>query len=231
MHISLELGLLILESVLLIVTVILLVFSLKEGRGRDKLIMEVERATRVLSRHEYFIAVTDTMMDARSDLIGSITGRFPVGDDSKRTKEVALTIEKLSQSGVKIRYLLPKFHDRLHVGWLYLRAGAEVRFGSDPHLHDFRYVVADEKVTVIGIPEGTGAQEATKRGFRIPSRGLSALLRKGFQDSWEGAVPFVDQVRETLAHTGMSPEALAREFHIDLEELKRSVAAGAAPEE
>jgi hypothetical protein len=221
MHLSLELGLLILESVLLVATIILLLFSLKEGRGRDKLIMEMERATRVLSRHEYFISVTDTIMDAEIEVVGSITGRFPVGDDSKRTKEVANTIEKLTQSGVRVRYLLPKFHDRLHVGWLYRRAGAEIRFGSDPHLHDFRYVVADESVAVIGIPEGTGAQEATKRGYRIPSRGLSALLKTDFDGIWEGGTSFEDQVRETISHTGMTLEALAREFHIDPGDLKK----------
>jgi hypothetical protein len=219
MHISLELGLLILESVLLVATIALLVLSLKEGRGRDKLIMEVERATRVLSRHEYFITVTDTLMDAEVEVIGSITGRFPVGDDSKRTKEVAYTIEKLSQAGVKIRYLLPRFHDRLHVGWLYRRAGADVRFGSDPHLHDFRYIVADGKVAVLGIPEETGAQEATKRGFKIPSLGLSSLLKEDFEKSWESAVDFSDQVKETISHTGMTPEALAREFRIDIDDL------------
>jgi hypothetical protein len=219
MHISLELGLLILESVLLVATIVLLILSLKEGRGRDKLIMEVERATRVLSRHEYFITVTDTLMDAEVEVIGSITGRFPVGDDSKRTKEVAYTIEKLSQSGVRIRYLLPRFHDRLHVGWLYQRAGADIRFGSDPHLHDFRYIVADGKVAVIGIPEETGAQEATKRGFRIPSQGLSSLLKEDFEKSWKSATHFSDQVKETLSHTGMTPETLAREFKIDVKDL------------
>jgi hypothetical protein len=219
MHISLELGLLILESVLLVATIVLLVLSLKEGRGRDRLIMEVERATRVLSRHEYFITVTDTLMDAEVEVVGSITGRFPIGDDSKRTKEVAYTIEKLSQAGVRIRYLLPRFHDRLHVGWLYRRAGADVRFGSDPHLHDFRYVVADGKVAVIGIPEETGAQEATKRGFRVPSQGLSSLLKEDFERSWENATHFSDQVKETISHTGMTPEALAREFKIDIEDL------------
>jgi hypothetical protein len=221
MHFSLELSLLILESVLLVATIILLLFSLKEGRGRDKLIMQVERATRVLSRHEYFISVTDTMMDAETEVVGSITGRFPVGDDSKRTREVANTIEKLVQSGVKVRYLLPKFHDRLHVGWLYRRAGAEVRFGSDPHLHDFRYIVADDRMAMIGIPEGTGAQEATKRGYRIPSQGLSALLKRDFDENWKGATAFEEQVQETIAHTGMTLETLSREFQIDPADLKK----------
>jgi hypothetical protein len=107
------------------------------------------------------------------------------------------------------------------VAWLYHRAGAEIRFGSDPHLHDFRYVVADDRMAVVGVPEGAGAQEATKRGYRIPSRGLSALLKKDFDGIWEGATAFEDQVRETISHTGMTLDALAREFQIDPADLKK----------
>ncbi|HYA12553.1 MAG TPA: hypothetical protein VEF37_06255, partial [Thermodesulfovibrionales bacterium] len=59
---SIEIILLLLESVLLIVTVILLIFSLREGRGRRNLLLQVERATKVLTRQEYFLTVTDAMM-------------------------------------------------------------------------------------------------------------------------------------------------------------------------
>jgi hypothetical protein len=52
-----ETTLLLHESVLLIVTVILLLFSLREGSGRRNLLLEVERATKVLTRQEYFLAV------------------------------------------------------------------------------------------------------------------------------------------------------------------------------
>ena len=93
MHLM-EFGLLVLESVLLVVTVILLVFSLKEGRGRDKLIMEVSKATRALTHHEYFLSVVDSMMDAKVEVKGCITGRMPEGEDIKRTRELVYQIEK-----------------------------------------------------------------------------------------------------------------------------------------
>lgn len=47
---TLELGLLLLESILLVVTVTLLIFNIFEGKQRDKLLREVGRATQVLSR-------------------------------------------------------------------------------------------------------------------------------------------------------------------------------------
>jgi hypothetical protein len=102
----LDTVLLALESVLLLATVILLVFSIREGRGRDALIMEVGRATRVLVRHEYFITVMDSMMDAATEVAGCITGRMPAGDDMNRTRELIMAIEKLSKAGVSVRYLL-----------------------------------------------------------------------------------------------------------------------------
>jgi hypothetical protein len=124
---TLELSLLILETVLLMATVVLLLMSLREGRGRHSLIKEVGRAIKVLTRHEYFITVLDTMTDAKAEVSGIITGRMPEGDDRKRTRDVVRAIEKLTASGVRVRYLLPRLQDRLHVGWLYSSAGAEVR--------------------------------------------------------------------------------------------------------
>jgi hypothetical protein len=143
--------LLILESVLLVATIILLVVSLREGRGRDSLIMELGKAVRVLTRHEYFLTVFDAMIDAK--------------------KEVVNIIEKLVKEGVGVCYLLPKFQDRLHVGWLYSRAGAEVRYSACPLVEDFRYTVVDNRAALIGIPESTGEKEATKKGYPIPSEG------------------------------------------------------------
>jgi len=71
---TLELGLLLLESILLIVTVILLVFNILEGKQRDKLLREVGRATQVLSRQEYFHSLMDSMLDAQTEIVGCITG-------------------------------------------------------------------------------------------------------------------------------------------------------------
>ncbi len=53
----------ILESVLLLATIILLLYSIKEGRGRKNLLSEVGKVTRMLTRQEYFLNVTDSMVE------------------------------------------------------------------------------------------------------------------------------------------------------------------------
>jgi hypothetical protein len=62
---TIETVLLILESVLLAVTIILLLYSIREGRDRRNLLLEVGKATKILTRQEYFLTVTDSRMDAQ----------------------------------------------------------------------------------------------------------------------------------------------------------------------
>lgn len=84
---TIETGLLLIESVLLVATVILLLYSIKEGKGRERLLIEVGRTTKILTRQEYFLTVTDSMMDAKDEIMGCITGRIPTGEDKKRKRE------------------------------------------------------------------------------------------------------------------------------------------------
>jgi hypothetical protein len=84
---TIETILLILESVLLAATILLVLFSLKEGRGRRNLLLEVGKATKILTRQEYFLSVTDSMMDAKHEVVGVITGRLPSVDDKKKVNE------------------------------------------------------------------------------------------------------------------------------------------------
>jgi hypothetical protein len=218
---NIETILLLLESVLLIVTVILLLFSLREGRGRRDLLLQVERATKVLTRQEYFLTVTDSMMDAKSEVIGFITGRLPTGEDKKRTKVIITNIERLTRSGIHVKYLLPKFHDRAHIGFLYTRAGAEIRYGSCPIVHDFRYIVVDNRLAVIGLPESIGEKEATRKGYKIPSEGLASVLKEYFYRCWEKNISYEEYLREVIKQTGASLKTLAQELQIDEEELER----------
>lgn len=222
----LELGLLILESVLLTATIVLLVMSIREGRSRDALIRQVERATKILTRHEYFFTVADSMIEARGEVVAYITGRRPSGEDTRRVREITGLIERLARDGVRVRYVLPKFQDRLYMGALYTRAGAEVRFGSCPLLHDFRYTVVDKKLSIIGIPETIGEKEATKKGYRIPSEGLSSVLARHFYECWEGSMSYGDYLRQTLGQTGADPSMLAKELGLDVADIER--AAGGA---
>lgn len=219
---TLELLLLVLESALLVFTIALLVLSIKEGRGRDELILQVTSAMRMLTRHEYFISVIDSMMDAREEVVASITGRMPNNpDDAKRVRELALNIEKLTSQGIAVRYLLPKFQDRLHLGWLYHKAGAEVRYNSCPVSLGFRYTVVDSKVVIVGIPEETGDRSATRKGDRLPSEELGTILRKYFYDCWDKQISFEAYLKETMQQTGATPKTLAKELQIDEEALNR----------
>jgi hypothetical protein len=218
---SLELGLLILESVLLAATIVLLLFSLREGRGRKSLLEEIGRATKILTRHEYFLAIGDTMNETQQELLGFITGRTPTGDDERRTRDVINHIERLRQRGVQIKYLLPKFNDRLHIGHLYSKAGAEIRYSSCALFHDIRYTVSDDRVVVVGIPEIMGEKEATKKGYRIPSEGLASILKEHFLSCWDPSTTYEGFVRETLRQTASTPRQLARELRIDETEIER----------
>ena len=217
---TVELGLLLLESLLLVATLILLMYNIHEGKQRDNLLREVGKATRILTRQEYFFTLMETMLDAEREIIGCITGSPPSGDVIKMTHNIAATIEKMTQKGVRIKYLLPKFPDRLQVGVQYTKAGAEVRFSSCLMVHSIRYSIIDEKTVVFGIPESTGEMEATKKGYKIPSEELAMILKDYF-NSCEKQVPLKDYLREIIEQTGATPEQLAREFHLDAKDLNQ----------
>jgi len=216
---SLETGLLVLESVLLLFTIVLLIYSIKEGRERDQLIKEVSRATKILTRQEYFLAIIDSMMDAKEEIIGCITGRIPAGHDMKMTRDIIETIKRLTGRGIKVRYLMPKFPDRLHIGVLYSKAGAEVYYSSCLMVHNLRFIVIDTRTVVIGIPESTGEKEATKKGYVIPSSGLAMVLKNYF-NTCEEHVSLKDYLREVLNQTGANVEQIAREYKLDPLDLR-----------
>ncbi len=218
---TIETGLLILESILFAATIVLLIYSIKEGKERDALLLEIGKATKVFTRQEYFLTVTDSMMDAKTEVIGAITGRLPAGEDVKRTKDIIDNIEKLTKGGVRVRYLLPKFPDRLHIGHLYTKAGAEIRYSGCAVVHDIRYIVVDEGLVVIGMPESIGEKEATKKGFRIPSEGLASILKEHFCGCWEKNIRYEDYVLEVIKQTGATVKSLARELQIDEKELEK----------
>ena len=216
---TIEVGLMLLESLLLVATVVLVVYNIYEGKQRDRLLTEVGRATKVFMRQEYFLFLMDSMLDAQGEIIGCITGRPPAGDDIKTTRNIVNTIEKMAGKGVRITYLLPKFPDRLQIGIRYTKAGAEVRFSSCLMVHNIRFSIVDERVVVLGIPESVGEKEATKKGYRIPSEGL-ALVLKNYFNTCEKQVSLKEYLREVIEQTGATPEHLAREFHVDEKDLK-----------
>jgi len=220
---TIEPLLLILESVLLLATIILLLYSIREGRGRKNLLLEVGKATKILTRQEYFLSVADSMTDAKDEVIGVITGRLPAEDDRKRVQDIIHNLEKLKKEGIKVKYLLPKFHDRLHIGYLYTKAGAEIRYSICAIANNIRYIIVDDRVAVIGIPESTGEKEATRKGYRIPSEGLAVILKDHFYKCWEESMSFEKYVKEVVHQTGLTLKLLEKELQIDTKELEKIV--------
>ena len=220
---TMEILLLVIESVLLLFTILLLLDSIKEGRGRSRLLIEVERATKTFTRLEYFLAVVDSMSDAKREITGLITGRYPNHTDKKRTDDIISSIEKAARAGVGVKYLLPRFHDRLYMGCLYTKAGAQVRYSSCPILHDLRYMTVDDRMAVIGLPEST-EKEATKKGFKIDSEGLTSILKEHFNGCWGSAVTYEEYMREVIKQTNASPRQLAMELKIEEKEIEKFTA-------
>lgn len=221
---SIEIVLLILESVLLVATIILLIYSIREGGKRRDLLVGVSKATKTLSLVEYFLAVIDSMMEAREEVIGCVTGRRPAGDNMKRVKDIVSAIEKLTSRGVQVKYVFQKFQDRLYMGYIYSRAGAEVRYCSCPFIHSLRFVTVDGGLTVISIPEGGGENEPTRKGYQIPSEGLGAILKAHFYGCWSGDLPFTEYLAEVLEQTGAPIKQLALEMGIEVKELEEFLA-------
>jgi hypothetical protein len=82
-------------------------------------------------------------------------------------------------------------------------------------------MVVDDRLVVIGIPEITGEQEATRKGYRIPSEGLATMLKEHFFRCWEKSISYEEYIKEVMKQTGATPKLLAREFQIDEKELER----------
>ena len=128
----------------------------------------------------------------------------------------------MTEKGVRIKYLLPKFPDRLQIGVQYTKAGAEVLFSSCLMVHNLRYSIVDERIVVLGIPESTGEKEATKKGYKIPSEELAMILKNYF-NTCEKQTSLKEYLQEIIEQTGATPEHLAREFHVDEKDLKKLI--------
>lgn len=216
---TMELGLVILESLLLIATIILLIYNIHEGKERESLITEVGRATKVLARQEFFLSLIDAMLEAKQEIVGCVTGRPPSGDDIRMTGHIMDAIGKAASRGVHIKYLLPKFPDRLQIGILYAKAGAEVYFSNCAMVHNLRFSIVDEKIVVLGITENEGEKEPTRKGYKIPSEGLAMVLKNYFT-TCENQSTLKEYLQEVLEQTGATHENLIREFNLDAKDLQ-----------
>ena len=220
---NIELILLITESILLLVTLGFLLYSIHEGRQRSRLLVEVKNATKILTRLEYFLTVSESLLESRVEIVGCVTGRRSVGDDEKKVANVVNNIKNATSRGVKIRYILPKLPERLYMGCLYESAGAEIRYASCSLVNSMRYMVVDNSLVLIGIPESEGERNATNKGHKLPSKGLASILKTHFDDCWERDLPLKGYIREVMDHTGMSVKQVSNELGIEISLLGRYI--------
>lgn len=220
---SIELILLITESILLLVTLGFLLYSIREGRHRSHLLVEVKHATRTLTRLEYFITISESLLESKNEVVGCVTGRRPIGDDEKKIRTVIDTIKKATSRGVKVKYILPKLPERLYMGCLYESVGAEVRYASCSLINSMRYMVVDNSLVLIGIPERAGKKTATNKGHKLPSKGLASILKNHFDVCWEGDMSLQAYINEVISQTGMSIKQLSNELGIETSILSRHV--------
>lgn len=217
---TIEIALLLLESVLLVVTIILLLYSIRESSRRRNLLIEVGKATKILTRTEYFSVVSNAILEAKEEIVGYVTGRHATGDDERKVTAILDAIERATSKGVRVTYILPKFHDRLYMGYLYSSAGAEVKYRGGALVHSLRYMVVDDRLVVIGIPESIGQREMTSKGHWLPSKALARILKNHFHPRWQKSMTFVEFVDEVLSQTGLTANQLALELGIEVKKLE-----------
>jgi len=222
---NIESALLLLESLLLLATVVLLATSIRESRQRNSLMLEVSRATKTLTRMEYFQAVVDSISESEKEVIGVVTGHRLKGvDDERRISNILKVIGNAVNRGVVVRFLLPHFHDRLYMGYLYTAAGAEVRYSSCSMVHSIRYNVVDNRLVVMGIPEAASEEASTNKGHRLPSEALALIMSQHFYGCWENNINFKTYLAQVMQQSGASLQTLSQETGLDIAKLKELLA-------
>ena len=194
-------ALLTVELALLVISIALLYLSRREHEGRSELLDALFRATRELTRYEYFLAVVDSINMARKRVHGVVTGRRPTTELGREAvAKIVEAVRRAARRGVEVRYIIFKAPSRLSIGYMYRDAGAEVRVHSFPGLSDARYMLVDDDVSVIGLAgRGEDRSSPTRMGYVIKSITLNGILDEHFQRLWSEAEPLEEYARRVVA--------------------------------
>ncbi|MDA4128496.1 MAG: hypothetical protein OK422_03435 [Thaumarchaeota archaeon] len=184
---TLQIPLLLVEFVLLLTTVSLLVLNRKEQKSREKMMSHFASVADVITRQEYFVAVIDAYRRAEKRLSGSVTGSPPTREEGGVIQEIVDAVSDSVKRGVEVRFLLPLVPDRLQMGKRYKAVGATVRFHPALVISDARYMLVDDKMVLVGVPERKGKNEPTRKGYAIPSESVTYLFKVEFESYWSSA--------------------------------------------
>ena len=221
-----QLPLLIVELFLLVATVSLLVLNRKEQKAREKMIDHFSSVADVITRQEYFVAVVDAIQRAERSLCGSVSGSPPTHEEGEVIQQILDTIADAARRGVKMRYLLPLAPDRLQMGKRYKLSGAEVEFHPSLLISDMRYMLVDDRLVLVGVPERKGRNEPTRKGFTIPSESVAHLFKTQFEAEWaskeaKGYQEYLGQLvaQARVSNPSVSVELVARNLGVDREDV------------
>ncbi|MDE1857903.1 MAG: hypothetical protein KGI26_02385 [Thaumarchaeota archaeon] len=229
---TVQVLLLVVELVLLVATLLLLVVNRRETKAREVLMRHFTSVADVITRQEYFVAVIDAVQRSQKTLVGSVTGSPPSNEEGEVIRQILNSIAEAAKRKVEIRYLLPLAPDRLRMGRLYSRSGAQVKFSPSVLIGDARYSCIDSKVVLVGIPERSGRNEPTRKGYTITSESVSRLFTRDFEEQWAapGARTYQDYLMELVgqarvSNTSASPELIAGNLGIGKEDVEATLAA------
>ncbi len=231
MPLDLNLILLVVELLLLVPTLLLLLLGRREEKGRQALLKEITKTAKMLSRQEYFNSVLSAIMTATGSIKGSITGSMPTNVEEENLVHNITQQFKQSKKAhpeLAIRYLLPRSQDRLSVAYRYKVAGAEVRFHRSLIVTDLRYMIVDDRITVVGLPSMAGDDQPTKEGYLLPSEDLAATINESFENKWREAAAYEDYAKEVLSEIrsqsrSVSSELLSTQLKVPNDEIVRLI--------
>lgn len=215
------------ELVLLVPTLLLLVLGRREERGRNDLLMRITSMVKIVSRQEYFNSLHASMQKATKSIFGIITGSKPrTKEEEELVQGIVEGIHGAANRGTSIKYLIPKFQDRLCIAFLYKQAGAEIKFHPGLVVSDLRYAVVDRKNVILGLPVAVGQDQPTREGFMIPSEALSEILLAQFEEKWMTGIGYDDYLREVLEEVkthnpNVSDKVLSNQLQIPETEFVR----------
>ena len=229
---TVQVLLLVVELVLLVATLALLVLNRRETKAREVLMSHFTSVADVITRQEYFVAVIDAIQRSEKALVGEVTGSPPSNEEGEIIRQILNSIAEAAKRGVAVRYLLPMAPDRIRMGRLYAGSGAQVKFSPSVLIGDARYTCVDGKVVLVGIPERSGRNEPTRKGYTIASESVARLFARDFEEQWgtPGARSYDDYLRELVGNArtsnpSASPELIGGNLGIGKEDVEAALRA------
>lgn len=197
----LEIGLLIVDFLLLIISIILIWQSRKEMKSRDAHLEAMVTVTEKLTRKEYFQNINDLMTRAQQYFYSYVTFKKHGGEDDPNVSNLLKVIETKSKQ-IEIRYLAPKERNSLKMGYLNISKGAEVRFHAGLLANDLRFSISDDICSVIGIPSLSGGSKSTHRSIKIRSKEMTIILKGQFDVFWKESISYQDYLKQVIEEIG-----------------------------